>query len=164
MLDLDHGDLLDFIINASLSCYASGARFELAPERSSFKEMVYKHGDFTYRDSYTGYLHSWGSEVVRFKDTPVWASSYGGGIEQGREQLARKCFKFLKTSLSEPDHDSNNPTFRGPNFMRLGDWRYYYEQDGDVVRFAGNEKITYQKQLVFTHTIIGGLIIDRHKL
>lgn len=164
MKNLDHGKLLEFIINASLQTYAGGGRYEEHPERATFKEMVYSRGDFNYRDSYIGYLRSWGSEVVRFKDEPVWVSSYGGGMEQGKEELARDCFKFLKTALSEPDHDINNPTFRGPNFLRLGDWRYYYEQDGDLTRFIGNERISYQEKDIFTHTIIGGLVINREKI
>lgn len=163
MLTLDHKQLLKFILTASLNTYATGRRYESKSEREGFKELTYQEGDFHYRDSYVGYHRSWGTELVRYQHIPVWVASYGGGMEKGKEDLARECFKFLRTSLRSDEVDAT-PTFRGPRYMRLGDWRYYYEQDGDYANFTGQERITYQQQTIFNHAILGGLIINKEKI
>lgn len=158
---LNYDKLYAFIKKAGDSTYAGGGRYEKNPERENFKELIYEEGDFHYRDSYTGYLRSWGSEVVRFKQELVWNTLYGGGMIKGKEDLSRETFKFLKTALTA--EDPKLVLFRGPKQMRLGDWRYTYHQEGDLGQFHGYEEITYQKQPVFTHRIIGGLIVNKNK-
>lgn len=94
-------------------------------------------------------------EVVRFKGEPIWASLYGGMIE-GKEDLADEAFGFLKKAMSADEE--NFLSFRGPNELEEGDWKYSYEQIGDVFEFHGYEKIHYKNELVFFHRIIGGVI------
>lgn len=161
MTNLKLTDLYAFIKKASNDTYAGGGLYEKNPERAGYKELIFEEGDYHYRDSYTGYLRSWGSEIVRYRGVPVWNTLYGGGMIEGCEHLARKTFKFLKTALTA--EDPKLQLFRGPRQMRVGDWRYYYNQQGDLEQFKGSEKITYQNQPVFTHEIIGGRIKDRQK-
>lgn len=153
-------ELYAFVKEASDNTYAGGGRYEEMPEREDFHELVFAKDNFHYRDSFTGWLRSWGNEVVRFNGKPVWNTSYGGGMIEDHEQLSRETFKFLKTALTA--EDPKLLMFRGPPQMRLGDWRYSYKQDGDITSFFGFEEITYQKQLVFTHRIIGGVVIGKN--
>lgn len=152
-------DLLKFIFKAGENTYAGGGLYEKEPERDGFHELIYEEGDYFYRDSYIGFYRSWGTEVVRFQGKPIWNTLYGGGMVEGKEELARETFKFLKTCLTRKD--SKSQLFRGPEFLRLGEWRYYYDQDGNVNYFHGHEHITYSKKKVFTHEIIGGKIISK---
>lgn len=159
MIELTYTNLYAFIKKAGDNTYAGGGRYEENPEREGFRELVYEDGDYYYRDSFTGWIKSWGTEIVRYKGQPVWNTLYGGGMVEGKEDLSRETFKFLKTALSA--EDPKLLLFRGPKQMRLGDWRYHYEQEGDIKEFHGEEKITYQKQTVFTHRIIGGIVQEK---
>jgi len=149
-------NLYEFIVKASAATYAGGAKPEKRPERSGFLELVFREGDFYYRDSYTGFCRSRGMEVVRFKGKPIWSSSYGGGMVKGKEKLAEKTFNFLKTAMLAKDISFQS--FRGPKLLKEGDWKYQYQQSGNVEEFSGYEKIFYKNQLVFFHKIIGGEI------
>lgn len=150
-------DLLLFIKAAAQATYAGGGKREEHPERDGFIELVYSEGDFTYRDSYTGFYRSWGTETVRFENKPVWISSYGGGMEKGQEEKALDTFNFLKKALSNTKQDS----FRGPDAYTDNEWKYKYQQEGDISKFHGYEEIFYKGELVFTHRIIGGLVKAR---
>lgn len=154
MTQPDPTKLQQFIKKASSQTYAAGADEVPNPEKPEFKELVFEEGDFSYRDSYTGYIRSRGMELVRFKDKPVWAAVYGGGMVDGKKDLAHHCFEFLKKAFLARDEDS----FRGPKEFTYGDWKYLYNQEGDVTEFSGYEEIHYKGELVFFHRVIGGLI------
>lgn len=148
--------LKDFIHKAGAATYAGGGKPEASPERPGFIELVFQEGDWHYRDSYTGNARSRGMEVVRHLGVPVWSSSYGGGMVEGQEYLAPQTFKFLKQCMLAKDPKSTS--FRGPDDFEDGDWKYHYNQQGDVEEFVGDEGIFYLGQQVFFHRIIGGLI------
>ncbi|OGE18157.1 hypothetical protein A3F00_04050 [Candidatus Daviesbacteria bacterium RIFCSPHIGHO2_12_FULL_37_11] len=79
---------------------------------------------------------------MRFKEKPVWASMYGGGMLNGKEELADKTFDFLKKAMSIDEEDFLS--LRGPRELKDGEWRYKYDQDGDIFEFSGYEEIYYQ--------------------
>jgi hypothetical protein len=60
-------ELSKFIYQASLATYAGGGSYEQVVERPGFLEMVFRRDEWYYRDSYTGFYRSSGSEVVRFR-------------------------------------------------------------------------------------------------
>lgn len=152
---MDLNKLQEFIHKAGAATYAGGGKPEKAPERKGFTELIYQDGDFSYRDSYTGFIRSRGMEVVRYKNTPVWSSLYGGGMAEGNEKLANETFNFLvKCLIANKDFDS----FRGPDNLKEDGWEYKYQQQGNVEEFNGYEEIYFQGNLVFFHRIIGGTI------
>lgn len=116
-------ELFAFIDEAGKATYAGGGAY-VEPERQGFRELVYARGDFSYRDSYAGFYRSRGTEVVRWKEKPIWSSFYGGGMVAGQEDMASQTFDFLKIA------------FR-------------------------HEEIHHQGKIVFTHRVIGGLIVDK---
>ncbi len=147
-----------FLSRASKATYAGGGG-ETESWRKGFKELEYRDDDWYYRDSYTGYLRSWGQEVVWFKDEPTWTCSYGGGMTKNymETDFAEKTFAFLKQVLSAGDKESVFQP-RGPKEFRIGKWRYECAFDGDIRKFSGNEVISFDDQIVFTHQFFGGLI------
>lgn len=151
--------LFDFINRAGKATYVVGGKREEKPERDGFIEWVYSEGDFEYRDSFTGYYRSRGMEVVREKGVPVWSSMYGGGMIEGREDLAERTFDFLKKAMSADEEDFDS--FRGPQNFIDEDWEYRYKQEGDINEFHGYEEIHHKGEMVFWHRIIGGKV--KHK-
>lgn len=153
---MDLNKLQEFVSKAGAATYAGGGKEEKIPQRQGFKELVYIEGDWNYRDSYTGFTRSRGMEVVRYKQTPVWSTTYGGGMVKGKEELAKQTFSFLKKVMLTKD--GNSFSARGPVNLKNGDWEYKYSQEGDITEFNGYEEIYYHGELVFFHRIIGGTI------
>lgn len=151
--------LLSFLDRAGKATYAGDGKQEVQPERPGFVELTYQEGDFSYRDSYTGYYRSRGMEVVRFQGKPVWTSMYGGGVITGKEQLAHQCFSFLKQALRS--QEDGFVSFRGAHMLEAGDWKHIYKQAGDWREFSGYEEIFYKGEVVFFHRIIGGVVEDK---
>lgn len=157
-MDFPLSELFTFIDAAGKATYAGGGTY-VEPERPEFRELTYAKGNFSYRDSYAGFYRSRGTEVVRWKGKPVWASLYGGGMVAGSEYLAVRTFDFLKRAFR---HDEAGfLSFRGPHNVIDGEWQYTYTQEGDVSEFSGYEEIHYQGKVVFAHRIMGGLIVDK---
>lgn len=152
-------EFLKFLKTAANATYVGGGEKEKNPQRPGFIELRYTQGDFEYRDSYTGFHRSWGTETVRFKDKPVWISLYGGGMTEGNEDLALSCFTLLKKAFNSKSTDSLS--FRGPDSFKDGNWEYSYKQEGSVSQFSGNEEIKHLGKTVFTHKIIGGFVVDK---
>jgi hypothetical protein len=146
----------EFIGKAQLNSYAGRGKFVVDPERAGFKELIFQDGDFYYRDSFTGWFRSAGSEVVRFKDTPVWVSHYFGGMKDFNKELTHVTFNFLKKVLSVENKGFDS--FRGPKYLQLGFWEYRYSQTGSITEFKGEEKILKRKKEVFSQEIMGGLV------
>lgn len=152
-------ELYLFIVKASQAIYPTGGPREKQPERAGFTELTFSEGDFDYRDSWTGFYRSRGMELVRFKNTTVWASLYGGGMIKGKKKLANETFTLLKKAfLAKPKHTQS---FRGPKRLKEDDWEYKYSQAGDIEEFSGYEEILHKGKVVFFHRIIGGII--KHK-
>ncbi len=160
---VDTNLLQTFLNKAGASTYAGGGKYEETPERAGFRELVFSEGDFDYRDSYAGFYRSWGSEVVRYKGMPVWNSLYGGDVLPGNEAQAGQIFEFLKKALIVKKLSKSVGGFshRGPSEHIDGEWKYTYQQNGDIQNFSGHEDIYFQGKLVFTHDVMGGIFIDK---
>jgi len=156
---MDRERLFNFINKAGEATYAGGGALVESPERPDFKELIYEEGELSYRDSYTGHSRSRGMEVVRENGVPIWASMYGGGMVEGKEEMSSETFGFLKKALSATE--SGFRSFRGPHELEDGDWKYTYTQEGNIDEFNGYEEIHFKGELVFYHRIVGGNI--RHK-
>lgn len=152
-------ELNGFLGRASKATYAGGGG-EVEPWRKGFKELEYRENDWYYRDSYTGYLRSWGQEVVWQNDKPAWTCLYGGGMAENHMDgnMADKTFTFLKQVLSAGNKES---TFqpRGPRELSVDSWKYQCKLEGDIKKFSGHEFISYENEIVFTHDFSGGLIV-----
>lgn len=161
-MKINHTNLLKFIKTAGSATYAGGGSYEKIPERPGFLELVYQENDWHYRDSYTGFYRSRGTETVRYQNQVVWVSQYGGGIENGFENRAGETFNFLKSAILH-NNNSIKQTFRGPRVYAQDDWSYTYHQEGEVEDFWGLETIKYKHKIVFTHRIIGGTIVGKEE-
>lgn len=148
--------LFEFIDRAGEATWASDGEKAQSPERIGFTELIYKEDDLLYRDSFTGSDRSWGTELVRYQEKPVWNCVYGGGMVDGFEQLADETYSFLKKALREKE--STFQSFRGPQLFEEGEWKYVYEQKGPLENFQGYEEIYFKGDLVHFYRLIGGII------
>lgn len=156
MIDME--SLQKFLFSANKNGYAGDGN-EVPPQRPGFDEIEYKEGDWLFHDSYAGHYFAPGQEVVYFKDEPVWAMAYAGGMtfdHHGNKELTKKTIDFLKKALLEM-----NPAlpFRGPEHYNGGNFEYHSEITGDIKDFAGNEYIESKGEVVFSQNFIGGLIV-----
>lgn len=154
-------ELATMLVKAKLSTYASETSKEITPQRPDFKELEYEDGDWNYRDSYSGFFYAPGQEIMRYKNVPIWAMSYGGGMlpkHHGDVAFAKQTFSFLKKALSKVDESR---PFRGPVSLIEGDWEYRSSNEGDIKDFSGVEHILYKGEVVFKQYFIGGLIIPK---
>jgi hypothetical protein len=152
-------ELNRFMGRASKENYASGGG-KVEPWRKGFKELEFRDRDWYYRDSYTGFLRSWGQEVIWYQDKPAWTCLYGGGMEPDYMDVnfANQTFTFLKKAFLTGDKETKFQP-RGPAEFQDGDWHYHCAVEGDIQKFKGHELITYQGKTVFTHDFLGGLVV-----
>ena len=124
-------NLHQFMAKASKATYASGGGKVDKPWRQGFKELEYREGDWYYRDSYTGFLRSWGQEVVWYKNKPVWTCLYGGGMEPDKMNVsfANETFGFLKKAFLAGDKE-NKFQHRNPS-------------QGGTIRFPEERVVSY---------------------
>ena len=73
--------------------------------------------------------------------------------------MISETFSFLVKAMSQ------KPTVefsaRGAEHFDDGDWCYTYEQSGTIEDFDGFEVIQFKDEIIFTHKIMGGLIINK---
>jgi len=159
-MKIDLKKLNQFLYEANANGYAGGGK-EIQAQRPKFKEIEYSEGDWYYRDSYSGFFFAPGQEVVYFKNNPIWAMAYAGGMKEkyhGDAKFAGETFGFLKNAMMAMDRSK---PFRGPKKFGEGDYRYESKVVGNAKDFIGNEKIYYKNELVFEQHFIGGLIIGK---
>ena len=153
--------LLQFFNAAKLAGYVGGGK---PVETWNIGNAEYEHakGKWLYRDSFAGFLQSWGKETIWFNNKPIWTQLYGGGMERafyGDKTFVKRTFAFLQLALQkEPLKDVFQP--RGPERFTDGDFEYYNSFRGNIHAFSGEEVIAYKKQSVFTHQFFGGLFLE----
>lgn len=155
-------ELNRFLGKATLATYAGGGP-EADPKELGFKELEYQESEWSYKDSYAGFFQSWGREIVWHNQKPFWTQIYGGGMAKNFQtdaDFAHKTFSFLKQALSAGEKQEEFQP-RGPKKFIDGEWEYVGEWQGDIAKFKGSEKILFNKEIVFSHDFLGGLIIAK---
>ncbi len=127
---MDNDQLYSFIVKAFRSTYATSGVESVQFEKDGFKVLNYGEGEYSYKDSYTGFFRSRGMIIVNFKNQPVWTCAYGGGMVEENTDLAFKTFDFLKKAFLTDEQGFQ--TFRGPHKYTSDNWDYKYNQEGDV--------------------------------
>ena len=155
-MNIDKNRLYNFIKKAGRVTYAESGVESVTYDKNGFKELSFSEGDYSYKDTYTGFFRSRGIEIVTYKNNPVWVASYGGGMLKEEVDFAFKTFDFLKQAFLTDEEGFQ--TFRGPHNFKQRKWKYEYEQDGGIEEFSGYEEIYFDNKLVFFHRIIGGFV------
>ncbi len=147
-----------FIVEANQNTWAADEA-EVEPERPGHKELEYKNGDWTLRDSYTGYFNAPGVTVVSYKDRPVWTMAYSGGMTIGNEKYAKETFDYLKSALMMV---TPLLPYRGPRLHAKDDKLYEFELVGDLEDYYWVENIYLESNInTFTQKGNGGIVVHK---
>ena len=151
-------ELAAFLHAAKFATYATQSdQAGGTPLLPGSKQLEYGAGDFFYRDIYVGMFHFVGQEIVYYRDTPVWAMSYAGGMLPAAEMSqARDIYALLRQALQ---HMPIEQPFRGPAEFSAGNTRYENALNGDIGRFHGQERIFSGDTLLYELHYSGGLLL-----
>jgi hypothetical protein len=151
-------DLCKFLVEAKISTYASGDKSKLIKEKDKSTSVYYSAGDWLYHDNYFGGEPFGGREAVFFKNQPVYLMVYYGLVLDSGIPI-KKIYGFLQQALKLIPEDK---PFRGPAFLKEGDFEYKNFFEGEIENFSGEEVIYYQRKEVFKTEYLGGLV-DQQK-
>ncbi|MCJ7702777.1 MAG: DUF5680 domain-containing protein [Anaerolineales bacterium] len=146
-----------FLCDAKRATYASQEEdAKVKPIFSGSHQLEFRQGALLYRDLYYGGDFFAGLETVTFKEKPIWAMSYAGGINESLEPGQHPgIYDFLGAALREVPASA---PFRGPETFEAGDFRYTNRILGEVHRFSGVETIYAQDHPVYQLHYNGGMI------
>lgn len=145
--------LIDFIIKAKLSGYASGGEGQELKFGDGSKGFELVSDGYRYLDRYNGFNPFSGSERVFDSDnTLVWIMNYYGKVLPGCTD-PKGIYSFLKEamlliSLQYP--------FRGPAQLEKQNLRYENIQNGSFGSFQGVESIYQNDEKVYVLFYHGG--------
>ncbi|MEO0389360.1 MAG: DUF5680 domain-containing protein [Pseudomonadota bacterium] len=124
------------------------------PLGDNTEHMAFDHGDWRYRDRYTGHNPYGGQELVWFQGQTVWMKNYLAQV------LSDICpmddiYDFQRHALGQPDP---NHLMRGPALVEQGSFRYTNEISRDIQQFAGTETIWFGSTPVYRMVLHGGAL------
>ena len=153
-------ELVSFIYEAHINTYAAiesqGALYLVKSNLPEHIDYQFTKGEWSYRDSYTGYYWPPGKEVVFYKNRPCWCMSYQGMmVGDYTHGLAEQTYSFLKTALRSM---TVTEPFRGPQKFESNSWLYLFKKEGDPLYFTGREEIYKNGKLMFFQDIMASAI------
>jgi len=160
---MDVLELKQFLIKAKSSCYASQTEGVADGRERIFndgcKVSVYQENNYAYKDAYYGYNPYIGEEVLFCDDAFIWSMNYYGLVTQ-ETILPKQVYDFLKIALRNVTVDM---PYRGPEYIKDGDFEYKLEHNGIFEQYHGIERIFYKGQEVFIGYYHGGMIKPKVK-
>ncbi len=136
-------DLIDFIVKAKLSGYASGGEGQELKFDDGSKGFQMVSDGFRYLDHYNGFNPFSGSEhIYNSENAVIWAMNYYGEVLPNYSD-PQSIYSFLKEAmlLISPDYP-----FRGPAQSEKQNFKYENLQNGSIDNFHGIESI-YENQI-----------------
>jgi len=147
-------ELNDFLIKAKINTYASRGELAESILEDESKELVYKEGEWKYRDRYFGSNKFTGEEIIWQNGRVIWGMNYYGKCLTNIVS-SKEVYQFLKKALRQVQKDR---PFRGPIELIEDDWKYFDKSIGDIDDFDGYEKIFFQEKLVYELKYHGGIV------
>jgi len=147
-------ELERFIVDAKRATYV-GDGVASEPSRIGSHDLVFRQGDWLYRDSYFGGVDFLGQETVWFQRRPIWAMNYYGYILRTDLIDAVRAGATIKAALSA--------MYAEQRFLGGFDWsgphgHYVDRSTGDVTHFKGHEAIVVAEVEAYALDYFGGLI------
>ena len=143
--------LIDFLVEARRVTYAIPDGMVVG---DGTEQMVYDHGEWSYRDRYAGQNPYGGHEIVWHGGRVVWMKNYIAEVVSDIRPMA-EIYRFQREVLGQPNPDH---LMRGPASYRSGEYSYTNQISGDITRFVGEEQIFYAGVEVYRMMFHGGQI------
>jgi len=147
--------LIDFILKAKLSGYASGTEGQKKKFNDGSVGFEVISNDYRYLDRYNGFNPFAGSEqIFDSKNIFLWVMNYFGEILSSNTE-PKKIYSFLKEAMCKisPEYP-----FRGPAELENQNLRYENQQNGSLDRFHGIESIYENNKKVYVLYYHGGRV------
>ena len=90
--------LQEFLVNAKVNTYASVGESSERNLEDGSKELIYKLGEWEYRDRYFGFNPFIGEEIVWENGETVWGMHYYGKVLSETLDV-KEIYEFLKNAL-----------------------------------------------------------------
>ena len=148
-------ELREFIVKAKTATYAGNAKAETLEDNA--RQLVFKEGNFAYRDRYFGFNPFFGGEIVFENNKAIWGMNYFGEITS-TSISADKVYEFLRKAMKLV---SKERPFRGPVSFKEGEYEYSDESNGGIDSFSGIEKIYSKGKQVYKLEYHGGFIKEK---
>jgi hypothetical protein len=147
-------ELERFIVSAKRATYV-GNGTAAEPSRIGSHDLVFRNGNWLYRDSYFGGTDFLGQETVWRDEVPIWAMNYYGYIVRSDLIDASRAGATIKAALSA--------MYGEGRFLGGFDWigehgRYRDRSTGDHTHFHGREVILVGEVEAYRLDYLGGLI------
>lgn len=148
-------NLIDFILKAKLSGYASGGEGQEKKFDDGSVGFELVSDGFRYLDRYNGFNPFAGSEhIFDSNNELLWVMNYFGEVLPSRSD-PKKIYAFLKEAMLLI---STEYPFRGPGKLEKLTFRYENLQNGSIARFHGIERIFENNENVYVLYYHGGKI------
>ncbi len=147
-------ELTDFLVQAKINTYAGAGEGGEGRMSDGCKELVYKEGEWSYRDRYFGGYSFAGQEMVWQSNRPVWAMNYYGTMLSEEVDIG-ECVTFLKSVLKKI---TPARPYRGPASYQRENWLYKNTPSGSIDYFSGQESIFFRETKVYELVYHGGFI------
>lgn len=145
-------ELAKFLVKAKRNTYASGDK----PKKlaNGFEEFYYEEGELKYKDCYHAKDPKpfGGEEVVWYNEKAVWMMNYYGYMLSDKIN-SKSVYEFLRKAMCLVNEKK---PFRGPSNFKEGDFEYEDQNEGDVNRFKGVERIFFKGKEVYRLEYHGG--------
>jgi hypothetical protein len=149
-------EIIEFIRKAKKQGYASQIN-TFKKTKDGGKTCTFKLGNLKYIDSYFGNLIDCGQERVYENGKVIWMMAYRGGMIKN-EELHNEAFNFLKKCIFKMPKKF---PVRGPKQLKINDWVYENNWDGNIESFIGSENIYYKGEKICFRNYLGGIIKNR---
>ena len=145
-------EIISFLAEAKKNTYANFSAGKVTPSRLASTDLAYESEDFKYLDTFVGGANFSGTEVVYYKNSPVWSMNYIGRTfsENGRLIIDFLTKALANVNLTMP--------YRGPKFFSEGKLVYVNSVIGEFNWVQGVEKIYYEGEHAYELVYHGGLI------
>lgn len=159
ILPVPEANFTQFLCDAKRSTYAAqDESTKVKPILKGSHQLEYRQGALLYRDIYYGGEFFVGQETVYFKDQPVWAMCYAGGLVADVDAGdTPEIYAFLRDALKAV---SIKAPFRGPEEYEQGSLDYSNRILGNVARFSGVEMINREGKPIYQLHYSGGILKD----
>ena len=147
----------EFLIEAKKQTYANENVSKTASSRLNSNDYEYKKDNMIYHDTFFGGTNFIGEEVVYIDNKTYWAMNYYGTTLD--ENLSEEAMdKALRPALMKVGEDKTIIPVRGPKEFINGEYKYFFEANGDINCFNGIETIYKNNVKIYELKCTGGFI------
>ena len=152
-------ELIDFILEAKISGYATGGGGNLVTLDDGMKSFEYEKEGFRYVDKYFGFNPFSGTESIYDENgVLIWVMNYYGQVSDKCES-PQSVYEILKLAMQRITPQF---PFRGPESFEYLSFLYKNDQSGCISSFSGRETIL-EKGREFYHLYYhGGSLVQNN--